>query len=195
MGEGRPAYAEASAGKHQPMSAYVETLAGTAIPKVRDDATDTFAARVAETQRRVFQVAYSVLSDAADAEEVAQEAFLCAYRRFSSLRDPAKFRAWVSRIALRLALNRRRARGRQLARDTRWHASFPEPVANPDDAFALARLRAEIERLPEKLRAVVLLSAIEGMDAREVAAVLDIPVGTVRSRLHLARKHLLEAIR
>lgn len=181
-------------GRNPPMSAYVETLAGTAVPKVRDDAPDSFAARVAETQRRVFQIAYGVLGDPADAEEVAQEAFLRAYRRFSTLRDPDKFRAWVSRIAFRLALNRRRARGRQLVRDTSWHASCPDPVANPHDAFALARIRAEIERLPEKLRAVILLSAVEEMEAREVAAVLDIPVGTVRSRLHLARKRLLEVM-
>ena len=51
-----------------------------------------------------------------------------------------------------------------------------------------------MERLPEKLRAVVLLSAVEGMDAAEVAAVLAIPVGTVRSRLYLARKRLLEVL-
>lgn len=175
------------------MSSYVETLANAAaLPKPGEEAD--FAARVAECQRRVFQVAYSVLANAADAEEVAQDAFLRAFRRFASLRQPEKFRAWVSRIAFRLALNRRRARHRQLARDTAWHSTraTTEP-AGTDPAF-LDRVRTEVERLPEKLRAVLLLSAVEEMEAAEVAAILEIPVGTVRSRLHLARKRLLEAM-
>lgn len=178
------------------MSVRVDTLTATGLPRLRDDAD--FAARLAETERRVFQVAYSVLANAADAEEVAQEAFLRAHRRFASLRDPAKFRPWVSRIAFRLALNRRRSRCRQLARESAWQAARPQPGGDggqqATDRLYLDRLRDEIDLLPEKLRAVLLLSALEGMDAREVAAVLEIPVGTVRSRLHLARKRLLEVM-
>lgn len=155
-----------------------------------------FAARVRETQRRVFQIAYSVLADAADAEEVAQDVFIRAYRRLANLREPEKFLAWVSRISFRLALNRRRAQRRRLARDTAWYAARPNTVVDGArkgvDRFFLDSVRMEIDRLPEKLRAVLLLSAVDGMEAREVAAVLDIPVGTVRSRLHLARKRLLE---
>ncbi len=177
------------------MSTLVDTLVSSATVAEREAG---FAARVAETQRRVFQVAYSVLANAADAEDVAQEAFLRAYRKYTRLRDPGKFRAWVSRIAFRLALNRRRGRHRQLARDTAWHVERTSPVADgaraATDRIFLSQLRAEIERLPEKLRAVLLLSAVEGMEAREVAAVLEIPVGTVRSRLHLARKRLLEVM-
>ncbi len=157
-----------------------------------------FAARVLETQRRVFQIACSILADSADAEEVAQEVFLRAYRRRNTLRDPQRFRAWVARIAFRLALNRRRARSRRLARDTAWHAAQPASVPNgahnEDHRAFLNRVRSEIDRLPEKLRVVVLLSAVEEMDAGEVAAVLGIPAGTVRSRLHLARKRLLEVM-
>lgn len=173
------------------MSAYVQALArSTAVGKADAD----FPALVAASQRRVFQIAYGVLGDAGEAEEIAQEAFLQAYRRLASLRDPAKFRAWVGRIALRLALNRRRARGRQLVRDTAWQAVRPAVVEPGTDRLWLERVRAEIERLPEKLRAVLLLSAVEDMEAAEVAAVLEIPVGTVRSRLHRARRLLLEAL-
>ena len=84
-----------------------------------------FGARVAENQRRVFHIAYGVLGDSADAEDVAQEAFLRAYRKFDSLREAAKFRAWVNRIAFRLALNRRRGMRRRLTRDSAWHAAAP----------------------------------------------------------------------
>lgn len=171
----------------------VEALISGAAEGERD--TD-FAARVQETQRRVFQIAYSVLADAADAEEVAQDAFIRAYRGLANLREPEKFLAWVSRISFRLALNRRRAQRRRLARDTAWYAARPDTVVDGArkgvDRVFLDRVRMEMDRLPEKLRAVLLLSAVDGMEAREVAAVLDIPVGTVRSRLHLARKRLLE---
>jgi RNA polymerase sigma-70 factor (ECF subfamily) len=155
-----------------------------------------FAALMAATQRRVFQIAVSILGNPADSEEVAQEAYLRAYRKFGRLRDPNKFRAWVSRITYRLALNRQRSRHRRLARDTAWYGVFSRQVVDGVRDVVnqdyLDRLRKEIDSLPEKLRSVVLLCAVEGMDASEVAAVLDIPAGTVRSRLHSARKRLLE---
>jgi RNA polymerase sigma-70 factor (ECF subfamily) len=179
------------------MSTYVERWLSTAIPSVRDE--PDFATLLAENERHVFQIALSVLGSPADAEEVAQDAFLRAHRRLASLGDPARFRAWVSRITFRLALNRHRARQRQLARETAWHAAHQQPLADAArtavDHVFLDRLRTEIDRLPEKLRAVLLLAAVEGMDAREVAAVLEIPIGTVRSRLHLARKRLLEVMK
>ena len=156
-----------------------------------------FAARVSETRAVVFRVAFSVVHDRADAEEIAQDAFLRAHGRMGSLREGEKFHAWVCRIAFRLALNHRRARGRSMARDTAWHGSRAT-VTDGARAEAgpeyLTRLREEIERLPKKLRAVVLLASVAGMEAVEVAAVLEIPAGTVRSRLHLARKKLLEVM-
>lgn len=148
-----------------------------------------------ETHRTVYQVAYSVLANSADAEEVTQEAFLRAYQKFSSLRQPQKFRAWVARMSWRLALNRRRADSRALRRDSAWLAG--QAAVNDPEAQAAGRefafhLRQEIARLPEKLRSVLLLSAIEGLDAHAVAGILEIPEGTVRSRLYLARQHLLK---
>src|SRR5713226_6278655 len=77
------------------------------------DASQDFGASVAQNQRRVFQIAYGVLGNAADAQEVAQETFLRAYRKFGSLREPVQFRAWVNRIAFRLALNRQRGSRRR----------------------------------------------------------------------------------
>jgi RNA polymerase sigma-70 factor (ECF subfamily) len=189
------------------MSALVERLRpiaaagefGTRESGARESILDAdFAARMVEAKQVVFRVAYSVLRDSADAEEIAQDAFLRAHGQMGSLREPVKFRAWVCRIAFRLALNRRREQGRRLARDTAWHEQRPQQVADGEragvDREYLARLRNEIERLPEKLRAVILLASVAGMEATEVAAVLEIPAGTVRSRLHLARKRLLEVM-
>ena len=130
---------------------------------------------------------------------MAQEAFLRTYQKFSSLRDSGKFRAWVNRIAFRLALNRRRGVLRRLSRETAWHAvgagETVDETKNAAERILVERLRNEIEGLPEKLRRVLQLSIVEEMDATDVGAVLGIPAGTVRSRLHTARKLLLEAMK
>ena len=158
-----------------------------------------FNERIAENQRRVFQIAYSVLGNSADAEDAAQEAFLRAYQKRVSLREAEKFRGWVNRIVFRLALNRQRSHRRRLARDTAWQATeTPVMVDGAKDAEQLVmldRLRREIERLPQKLRSVLQLSLVEEMEAADVGAVLGIPAGTVRSRLHAARKLLLEVMK
>lgn len=158
-----------------------------------------FGARVAENQRRVFHIAYGVLGTRADAEDVAQETFLRAYQKFSSLRESEKFKAWVNRIAFRLALNRQRGMRRRLTRDTAWHAHGPagevDGLQNAEERVLVERLRNEIDGLPEKLRSVLQLSIVEDMDAADVGVVLGIPAGTVRSRLHAARKLLLEAMK
>jgi RNA polymerase sigma-70 factor (ECF subfamily) len=157
-----------------------------------------FSARVAENQRRVFHIAYGVLGNRADAEDVAQETFLHAYQKFSSLRESEKFRAWVNRIAFRLALNRQRGMRRRLARDHSWHVAGPGDAVDEshhaEQRLLLARLRSEIAELPEKFRQVLQLSVVEDMDANDVGLVLGIPAGTVRSRLHNAKKLLLEAM-
>jgi RNA polymerase sigma-70 factor, ECF subfamily len=164
-----------------------------------DEREAGFGARVAENQRRVFQIAYGVLGNSADAEDVAQETFLQACQKFPSLREAEKFRAWVNRIAFRLALNRQRGLRRRLTRETAWHAAGTgetvDGTRNAEQRVLLERLRNEIEALPEKLRRVLQLSIVEDMDAADVGVVLGIPAGTVRSRLHTARKLLLEAMK
>jgi RNA polymerase sigma-70 factor (ECF subfamily) len=158
-----------------------------------------FGERIAENQRRVFQIAYSILGNSADAEDVAQEAFLRAYQKFASLREAEKFRGWINRIAFRLALNRQRGHRRRLTRDTAWQRTetraMVDGAKDAEREMLLDRLRKEIERLPEKLRSVLQLSLVEEMDAADVGAVLEIPAGTVRSRLHTARKLLLEVMK
>jgi RNA polymerase sigma-70 factor (ECF subfamily) len=174
--------------------AYVDALVART---EADQHESSFSRRMTENQRRVFQLAYGVLGNSADAEEVAQEVFLRAYQKFRSLRDPHKFRVWVNRIAFRLALNRQRGLRRRMVRDTAWHDSAVETLdgaKNAEDHLLVEKLRNQIEQLPEKFRRVLQLSIVEDMDATDVAAILGIPPGTVRSRLHAARKLLLEAM-
>jgi RNA polymerase sigma-70 factor, ECF subfamily len=181
---GRPAVDTSMTAEAEMLSAEVET---------------GFSARVAENQRRVFQIAYSVLGNRPDAEDVTQETFLRAYRSVGSLRDAERFRSWVNRIAFRLALNRQRSSRRSLDRDTTWQAGSAREQASPSgevqDRLLLAKLRTAIEKLPAKFRLVVQLSVVEEMDASQAGAILGLPAGTVRSRLHTAKKLLLEAMK
>ncbi len=105
----------------------------------------------------------------------------------------------MNRIAFRLALNRQRELRRRLTRETAWHAAGTGETVdgsrNGEERVLVERLRSEIEALPEKLRRVLQLSIVEDMDASDVGVVLGIPAGTVRSRLHTARKLLLEAMK
>jgi len=160
--------------------------------------TGDFERLMRESYRLVYQVAYSVLGNAADAEEVAQDTFLSAYRKFDSLREADKFRPWVARASWRLALNRRRGATRAMGRDGVWaanQAACETPEMQASEREFEIRLRAQVDRLPEKLRAVVLLIGVEEMDVRTAAGILGIPEGTVRSRLHLARHQLLREVK
>ena len=156
-----------------------------------------FERRVRENQRVVYQIAYSVLGNEADAEDVAQDTLVRAHAKLGGLRNPGKFRAWVSQISRRLALNRLRSDERARMRDTRVLADAA-PVEVDGVAMVrvfLALVHAVFVRLPATLRDVIRLCAIEGLDHGDVARIIGIPEGTVRSRLHLARQRLLKAIR
>jgi RNA polymerase sigma-70 factor (ECF subfamily) len=158
-----------------------------------------FEARLKECGPLAYRVARGVLRNDADAEDVAQEALLRAYRRFERLRDPLRFRAWLVRIVFRLALDRARSARRRELRETEW--ARPARCAAPPNAEELAassEFRAHFDRaleaLPEKLRLVLLLAAMEGHTLDEVAVMLGLPVGTVKSRLFAGRKKLAEKL-
>jgi RNA polymerase sigma-70 factor (ECF subfamily) len=181
-----------------------DRLAGSFVT-VDDTLAREFETRLAESSTLAFRVAYSVLRQREDAEDVAQEAFAKAYRSFDQLRERERFRAWLVRMTWRMALDRLRSNRRRLAREVLASAEVvvaglqtrlrPESTG---DAL-ISRERAEqlwqaIDALPEKLRLVIVLAGIEGHDIREVASLLDVPDGTVKSRLFLARKQLKERL-
>ena len=160
-----------------------------------DETDDGLAVRVARFRGLVYGIALAVLRDPAEAEEVAQDVFLRAGARRRQLRAEERFRAWVARIAHRLALNRRRELRRRRAREREWHRQRPATVHGEAEGRLLAAdVRRAVEALPEKLRDVLLLSAVEGLDSREIGELLALPPGTVRSRLHAARRRLLEVM-
>jgi RNA polymerase sigma-70 factor, ECF subfamily len=158
-----------------------------------------FESRLAECGPLAYRVAQGVLRNAADAEDVAQEALLRAYQKFERLRDVTRFGAWLVRITFRLALDRWRSAKRRERRETNW--ALPEQRPSPPTTEEIAasnafqvRLERALDELPEKLRLVLLLAAIEGYTLDEVAAMLGVPQGTVKSRLFHARKALAEKL-
>jgi RNA polymerase sigma-70 factor, ECF subfamily len=158
-----------------------------------------FEKRLAECGPLAYRVARGVLRNDADAEDVAQEALLRAYRRFDRLRDAQRFRGWLVRIVFRLALDRARSAKRRELRETEWAQSARRPSPRTAEEVAASsefqgHFDRALEALPEKLRLVLLLAAMEGHSLDEVAAMLSLPVGTVKSRLFAGRKKLAEKL-
>ncbi|HEX4810545.1 MAG TPA: sigma-70 family RNA polymerase sigma factor [Bryobacteraceae bacterium] len=160
-----------------------------------DDAVtgeDLFAALVKRQFRFVFRVAYSVLRNTHDSEDVAQEAFWKIYRS-GRWRDIDDERAFLARTAWRLAADRLR-KGRVGVPDL----DPPSKLQNPEQAVISADLNAVVHRLiealPEDLRLPLALSALEEMKSHEIAAVMGIPEGTVRRRLMTARQILKQKL-
>lgn len=156
-----------------------------------------FEERLADSGALAYRVARGVLRNDADAEDVAQEALLRAYRRFDRLRDRARFRGWLVRISFRIALDRLRSAKRRELREADWmrERQRGESRGHGGTSEFQAQLEKAMEDLPEKLRLVLLLSAMEGHTLDEVAALLSVPVGTVKSRMFFARKQLAEKLR
>ncbi len=164
------------------------------------DTRREFEQRLAECGPLAYRVARGVLRNTADAEDVAQEAMLRAYRQFERLRDRNRFRAWLVRIAFRLALDRLRSGKRREQRDTLWSQPEHQPRATTAEDLAAsnefqAHLDNALAQLPEKLRLVLLLAAMEGHTIDEIASMLGISTGTVKSRIFYARRQLAEKLR
>ena len=178
-----------------------QSIDGTPTRELERSGTHSeFEDRLAECGPLAYRIAQGVLRNTADAEDVAQEALLKAFRSFRRLRDPQRFRGWLVRITFRMALDRSRSAKRRELRESDWSMPERRPVPpNAEDLAASsefqARLERAVEELPEKLRLVLLLSAMQGYSLEEVSSMLGIPTGTVKSRLFFARKQLAEKLR
>jgi len=151
-----------------------------------------FEIRLRESSTLAFRVAYSVLRHREDAEDVAQDAFAKAYGNFRQLRDRDRFRAWLVRLTWRLALDRRRSDLRRAARERDGVQAETLPAHAAGGRERAYSLWEAIDALPEKLRLVVVLSGIEGHNATEVAQLLGVAAGTVKSRMNTARRRIRE---
>lgn len=144
-----------------------------------------FAALVREHQAMVFSLALHCLRDRALAEELAQDVFMQLFKNLGEIESPAHLKFWLRRVASNRAID--------VARRRRWWPKFglddiPEPAqgAKEGDSLLSRHLQKLVATLPESQRAVVVLRYQEDLDPTEIAAVLEMPVATVKSYLYRA---------
>jgi RNA polymerase sigma-70 factor (ECF subfamily) len=158
--------------------------------------TQAFAELVTYTEVGVYNLALSLLHDRQEAEDVTQEVFVRVWRALPSFRGEAKLTTWLYRITVNTCLNRQRQLRVELAnldsRDSLGDLASDEdgPSAQVLDRERRATLWAAVDRLPARYRAVVYLFYKQDMAHQEIARLLSIPVGTVKSHLNRARQAL-----
>lgn len=171
------------------------------VERCRSGDLAAFEPLVEKYRERVWRLAYHYLRDREEAWDVAQEAFIRAWQALPSFRGQSAFYTWLFRIVVNIATDRARqraARGRAFGTEPvpeeDWERVLIDSTRGPDEAAARTeereRLRRALDALPEHHRAIIMLSDLEGLSYREIAEVLGIPMGTVMSRLHNARKRL-----
>jgi len=177
-------------------------------PEYSQDEIAAFEAVLARYGRQVYNTAYRLAGNDADAKDLAQEAFLRVFRALRSIDPSANLESWLYRIVTNLFIDmlRRRpkvrvesldapvatAKGGEVVREVADERANPE--ADALDRSLDAEVQQALMGLGLDLRAVVVLSDIEGYAYEEIAEMLRIPVGTVKSRLHRARKALQAAL-
>jgi RNA polymerase sigma-70 factor (ECF subfamily) len=182
-------------------------LVGTA----RDGDVEAFEALVRRHQHRLVHYARLMVSNPSDAEDVAQEALLRAYRSLKQFRGQSTFKTWLYQIATNVArthLARRRDRQEVQEPDAtadtgadhrRGRTGAPREQASAENlerrVIAHDQLRRALADLPVEWKEAVVLRDIEGLDYREIAAVLNIPMGTVESRIFRGRQRLKAALK
>lgn len=175
------------------------------VDQARRGDTAAFGTLVDRHGCAVQRAAMAVLRSRQEAEDVAQEAFVTAYRKLDTFRGESAFRTWLLRIAWREAQDRRRSLGRRLRRfvaavDDDGLVPAPILAARPrqEEALAAAELSAHVRRLlaglPAKLREALLLASTGEHSYDDMAAILDVPAGTLKWRVSEARRLLKERL-
>lgn len=164
------------------------------VQRVLAGETELFEILMRRYNQRLYRVARGFVRDGAEAEDIAQEAYVSAYHRLTSFRGEALFSTWLTRIAVHEAMARVRKRRRfELIGDAVEDEGASESL-NPERDVQNLELRqllqAAVDSLPVSLRPIFVLRELEGLSTKETAAHLGIQPGNVRVRLHRAKTHL-----
>lgn len=181
------------------------------IESIQDGQTEAYGKLVRKYQDQIFNTCWRICGHLEDARDVTQEAFLKAFQSLSGFRRESSFYTWLFRIAVNLALTLRRdaARRRAVPVDQGGGVELTQAGAlakraaersgaDPAVSAGRAELHGCVARavadLEDEYRAVIVLRDIEGLDYRTIAEILEIPIGTVKSRLHRARMTLCDIL-
>ena len=170
----------------------------------------TFTEQAMDLMPSLYSAALRMTRNPSDAEDLVQETYLKAYRGFGSFEQGTNLKAWLYRILTNTFINRYRAAKRRPDETDlddvedfylyRRLGGLEEARAGRSaedelmDMFSEAEVKAAVDALPEQFRIAVLLADVEGFSYKEIASILDIPIGTVMSRLHRGRKNLQKAL-
>ncbi len=153
-------------------------------------------------QHKLYQICYRMLSNKHEAEDIAQEAFVRAYINLHTFDQKRKFSTWLYRIATNLCIDRIRKKKPDYYLDaevagTEGLDMYSQLSSNdklPDDQVEQMelqdRIQYEISRLPDKYRSVIVLKYMEELSLQEISEILDLPLGTVKTRIHRGREAL-----
>ncbi|MGI9515801.1 MAG: sigma-70 family RNA polymerase sigma factor [Pirellulaceae bacterium] len=163
--------------------------------------TEAFGSLVSKYQNRLYNSMVHFLRDETEAEDVVQESFVLSFTRLASFRGNSSFYTWLYRIAFNTAISRRRRRRPQVSveRDLGEAGSGmgdqgPQPGDRLDADERAGQLHAALNRLNEQHRMILVLREMDQLSYEEISEILDLPIGTVRSRLHRARSQLKEEL-
>ena len=166
-----------------------------------------FEAAAREHRQFLFQIAVASARNPTDAEDIVQEALMRGFRGIKRFRGDCPLRMWLSRIVVRVAINHHKSLARRLKRwvffadlETVHDDGSTQEFEAPDpaglfDREALMDIRKHVGRLPTEFRMPLVMLAVEGLTIPEIAGILEIPEGTVKSRIFYARKRLKDALK
>jgi RNA polymerase sigma-70 factor (ECF subfamily) len=167
-----------------------------------------FGLLVSKYQRKLGRLLSRLIRDPAEVEDVTQEAFIKAYRALPSFRGDSAFYTWLYRIGVNTAKNYLVSQGRRAPTTTEFDSEEAETFEEGDQLRDIntpehllltkqigATVTAAMEGLPEELRTAIMLREIEGLAYEEIAAIMECPIGTVRSRIFRAREAVAEKLR
>jgi RNA polymerase sigma-70 factor (ECF subfamily) len=161
---------------------------------------DAFAALVRRHEARVFNLCLRVLGDREDAADAAQETFLAALRKLQQFRGDAAFSTWLHRVAVNACYDVLRKQRRQPLLHLAVEPGDADPEPGPpvpdhaDEVVGTRDAAAALARVPSEFRVALVLADVQDLPYDEIAAILDVPVGTVKSRVHRGRIALARAM-
>jgi RNA polymerase sigma-70 factor, ECF subfamily len=163
------------------------------VRRVRGDDEQAFAHLMQRHERRVYNLAYRMLGNAEDARDATQEAFLSCFRHLDRFRGESQFATWLHRIATNACYDSLRRRHDTKSLDDEPFEIHPAPD-HADQAAAATDVHRALQAVPQEFRAALIMHELQDMPLEEIAAALEVPVGTVKSRLHRGRVALGRAL-